>query len=129
MNTLSWLLYVADVIPNLGVAFGLSAFFIAVGVLIAIVVGAHKRDFAYGEDEKQKWQDGYDLQRKALRFAWLVPLLVFCAVLLPGKSTIYMIAASEMGETVVTNPEVAEIFDAMKAKVKDYLVAEEPASK
>lgn len=123
MNTLSWLLYVAEVIPNVGVAFGLMAFFVGLSIAIACVVGAYKRDVAF--NDKDEWQSGYDLQRKALRYVWAVPVLVLLSVLTPSKTTIYMIAASEMGETVVTNPEANEIFDAMKARVKEYLAIEE----
>jgi ABC-type methionine transport system permease subunit len=123
MNTLSCLLYAADVIPNVGTAFVMFAIatFFAIGG--GVLAGGLMRD--YKSHDSEEWKTGVALQKKSLKFIWVIPVCILIAVVIPGKSTIYMIAASEMGETVVTNPEVKEIFDAMKAKVKEYLAVEE----
>lgn len=40
------------------------------------------------------------------------------SLLTPSSKTIYMIAASEAGETIVTSPEAREIFDDLKEVIK-----------
>ena len=126
MNRLSWLLYAADVIPNIGSFFIMLAVWIGTGCVVAFIAGTIMRNdsgYSYNKGEKAErmLSDGYALQKKAYSFLFLIPVVAIVGIAIPSKTTIYMIAASEMGETAVTNPEVREIFDAMKAKVKEYL--------
>lgn len=116
MNSLSWMIYFADVMSGIR---GL-ALTVAIGgsMLIAVLVFIC---FCMESDRAMKvgsW-------RKPLL---LTPLVVFGAItaaLLPSSSAIYMIAASEAGETVVASPEAKEMLgdlqEIIRRKLKDEL--------
>ena len=40
--------------------------------------------------------------------------MMFLSTLVPSERTMYMIAASEIGETIVTSPEAEEVFGELK---------------
>jgi hypothetical protein len=122
MNSLSWLVYAADVVPRIGVALIILAVGTAGLAGILVAVGGSMREYRdYGDPRHVA---GRALQRKALTrvLPFVAPLLLF-AVVIPGKSTILMIAASEVGETVVKTPEAQEIFSDLKTILKQQLEA------
>ena len=103
MNTLSWLVYLSSIIPNLGLFFGLvSALGIPVLTFTGIIWSAET-----GKNQFLKLKP------------WLIVccVLLFLSVLIPSQNTIYMIMASEMGEAVVTSEEGQEVFNELKDTV------------
>lgn len=79
MNTLSWFLYLADILENLKVwliLFGVGSLFITFGLNIA-------KDF------------------KVLHYLFIPVILMVLASFIPSKNTLYAVAASEIGETAV----------------------------
>jgi len=122
MNTLSWLMYVADVLPSVGVLFAVLGVAAVGATGIMLVIGASMRE--YEKYDSPQHAAGRALQRagllKVLPLAF--PLILF-AVVIPSKQTILMIAASEMGETVVKSPEAQEIFTDLKTILKQQLEA------
>ncbi len=121
MNSLSWLIYAGDLLEK-------AATFIAV-IGIGSIVGAgvmmawcfmsadfRKIDLRYplGEDTKVISEDiagKYRLAKVAGIAGVCIALLAgSISVVIPSKSTVYMIAASEMGEKVVTTPEAKEML-------------------
>lgn len=116
MNSLSWLLYFADVVGNLSVFFLMIAIAGVIVVVFPIIPAMIiEKDYDWGR-----------LARKA--FCILLPIIFICGLLSalsPSRDTVYMIAASEAGEEVVNNPEVRELMgDTLKLirqKIKDEL--------
>lgn len=118
MNTLSWFLYVADVINDLSFTFG------AIGGLMFIVgwifiIPGYMIIWTKMSHHKEE-----DIDKSKAAFAWLSPrmivagfLMIMASVLVPSKQTMYMIAASEMGEVVVKSEEAKEIFGELKTTV------------
>lgn len=114
MNSLSWLIYFAGVtggVKNLltffsfaGIAIGLA------GLIFGLIVTAH--------DEKTIGALLTGFGRTALPLGILAGLL---QVAVPPPNTIYMIAASEMGEKVVTAPETRDMLDDLRAIVSKQL--------
>ena len=106
MNSLSWFLYLAEVVPNIGVA---SIFYLC----IVGFVGSFLLAFMAEE-----------LGPENLPIKTHIALLVgavLLAVLTPSKQTIYLIAGSEAGEYVVTSPEGQEIINDIKAIIKSQI--------
>lgn len=102
MNSLSWMLYLADVTESVGVLLGLIA---AVGIAGTSFAGF----VAFAAEEPEigkaifKW--GYSIS---------LPAALICA-LIPSKTTIYAIAASEMGEEVIKSPTAGKAIKALDA--------------
>ena len=103
MNTLSFLIYLSNVIPNVGILLFLTGI---LGLPVLVFIGA-----VWSSDTGKN------------QFLKLKPWLIACAVsmflsaLIPNQKTIYMIAASEMGEAVVTTEAGQEIFNELKDTV------------
>jgi len=115
MNSLSWFLYLAGLVENVGVTCGI--FLVLGGLVYAGWFIAH-----YGMEEVEKAPP-----------AWLGRALiaaVFVGVLAPSKNTMYAIAASEAGERLVASNTGQEVLsDAQKALQQWIKRQIEPESK
>lgn len=112
MNDLSWLIYAAGVVGNI------QAVLIIMSTLSACVVGLMVLFVAMDESYDPKMRGS---ARKSARLFWIPVACALVASLLPSSRTIYMIAASEIGETVVTSPDAQEMLSDLKAIIKKRL--------
>lgn len=117
MNSLSWMIYAAEVLGRLSEA----------GVGVTIFGGIFALVAVPGTLIAERDGDlDPDLGRKIRRF-WVVPLVGFIvAILAPSQQAIYMIAASEAGETVISTPEAREVFNDLKTIIKGKLKEQLP---
>lgn len=111
MNSLSWLIYIASIVEKItsfigGISFVLF-FALGTGVLISLLVRVCE------ENERDR-QAAAKVFKTSLIWLCLPFFLSIVFVLIPSQNTVYMIAASEMGETVITNPQSQEIFNDLK---------------
>ena len=97
MNSLSWMIYLADVLDNLKFFTGL----IAVGLGIA---GAIWLACSLDYDDS----DGVKFAGKLLSG---MVAMAFLSCIIPGEKTMMRITASEMAERVITNPQVQNVVD------------------
>jgi hypothetical protein len=111
MNSLSWLLYLGEVVGGLKPLFGFTAFG------MAFAVGG----FALFNGIEGSQEKAASIVR---RYAWLPLFLALIATCIPSTKTIYLIAASEAGEAVVTNPDAIEMMGDLKAIIKKRLKEE-----
>lgn len=92
MNSISWLIYLSSVLPNLQVTASIISFFLAFAVVVGWIL-SFAMDRAYDEKVYYKiWPEG----RKVM--PWLTALLFFLisiAILSPDKNTVLAIATSE----------------------------------
>ena len=79
MNSLSWFLYFADVLSNIQETLFISALVMA---LITLIVCIYTGGWPH----------------IASRLTIVICMVVFLGAILPGKNTMYAIAASEMGQ-------------------------------
>lgn len=114
MNTLSILLYVADVLYTMtGV---LTAALIFGWIIYAAATLAYKmwaNDTWSSEEPEVKVAKKKTRERSifpAKKWFWISGLVIALLTLVPSKDTFYMIVASEAGETVVNTPEAKEIM-------------------
>lgn len=103
MNTLSLLIYLSSVIPNIGLVLGIAGF---LGIPILVFIG-------------WIWSDETDKNQFPKIKPWLIAsgISLLIATLVPDQKTIYMIAASEMGEAVITTEAGQEVFNELKDTV------------
>ena len=109
MNNLSWFLYLADLVSdiegNMAIVFFMTIFIMAIWGLIVLL-----------------GDDGSETYKK-----WLKPALITLGVILvvtvfiPTKKTMYLIAASEASEYVVTSPEGQEIINDIKLIIRSQI--------
>jgi len=99
MNSLSWLMYTADVVAGIGGALALIVI-LGIGAVALRVIWSMVTYSNYEDD--QSLTAGKSTVVKALTVV-LIALLI--DVLVPSKETVYLIAASEVGEQVVTSEE------------------------
>lgn len=112
MNDLSWLIYAAEVAGNVSALCGIVA--IGGGMAIALLSGLLAVAAGCDDAPAGSW-------KVPLRYLWVVALAAVVATLIPSKNTIYMIAASEIGETVVTSPDAIEMMNDLKAIIKSKI--------
>ena len=116
MNSLSWFLYLAQVSDNLGRLFAILTFVSLAGIVIALLVAP----FALDASADAKFWRGW---RKALYILAPTALVaMFAVAALPSKQTMYLIAASEIGEKLAHTEAVSEIsreaYDALRGYLK-----------
>jgi len=111
MNSLSWMIYGAEVAGNLQT--------IAVGVALIVGLFGGTAICVFGFDSQykyvRKWIPAYIL---------IMSVSGLIAVFTPSSDTIYMIAASEAGEAVVTSPEGKEMLGDLKEIIRRKLAKE-----
>lgn len=134
MNSLSWMIYAAEAVDGMKTLFSSSATFLGVAIIVLwigrVFTAAHlyDRDIPSeskpnGSSEYQTWASIAALTRKKPLYAAFV-LCALTAAIIPSTSTVYLIAASEAGETVVTSPDAVEMMGDLKAVIKKKLKEE-----
>ena len=115
MSGLSWLLYGSQVAGNLGIAASIGASLAGVASAVTLsgtVVSTMDNDY---EDVQPKWRAA---------FGRSLAVLVVCsviAIVTPSKDTLLIIAASEVGETVLASKEAQAIGGEVGALASDSL--------
>lgn len=117
MNDLSILLYLAGVSGNLGSFLALASIGAGASLLLSFIF-YKSRDYpcqGVAEGEFAPWN-------KALLVLCLCIGLV--SNLVPSKETVYMIAASEIGEATLLSDESKELYGDLKKVIKGYIPEE-----
>jgi len=114
MNNLSWLIYFAEVVNNFNAFIGISCGLAILCILFYMLFSAIEET---SMNPKGKW-------KKGLRYIWIPFLFLGISCFIPSGNTIYMLAASEVGEQVIKTPEAKEVFDSLKARILDELKVE-----
>lgn len=105
MNTLSWFIYWADVIPSFAQGFSILSIF---SFIISVFINAYQL-----------------IGNSCKKYMWISFLCAFMLLLssfMPSKNTLYAIAASEMGEDVYKSEQgqkiVKQLSDWVEAQLK-----------
>lgn len=118
MNSLSWILYFADVLSKLGNLFGAFGGVLLFVSVICIIPG-FLVVWQYSSD--QFLQSKRTFARIALFGVPIGFTMLMISLFIPSKETMYMIAASEVGETVMTTNDGKEIYGELKATILDNI--------
>lgn len=109
MNSLSWLIYLGDVVGQFRVLL------LVLLVMSLIFAGGATLSLGITEGETFGWY-----RRVFLRMVTAPIILAIAWIVIPSKQTLYMIAASEVGKMVYEAPTAQEFL----GDVKDILGAE-----
>lgn len=122
MNNLSWFIYLAELIPSIRGSIIIWAFLAIILLAIYSLFIGHKIDMAYHNDD-DNYRDTLKSRLASVLKKAVVTIIVLwtVAILLPSKQTLYMIAASEVGEKVATSPQAQEIMKDISAVLKKQL--------
>lgn len=112
MNKLSWLLYSADLFSSLAIVLALSVLITLIIVMCIFIAASELLD---NDDEKPK------AYKKARNFLWVPALCGLVWALLPSKDTMYAIAASEIGEDIITEVKGSEVYNKANAALNAWL--------
>lgn len=118
MNSLSWLLYLADVLPSFGSALTFITLVLAVistvGAIASLVEGIED-----GDDEIAK--KVFSISSKTAVIS--LSLFIF-SFLIPEKQTFYLIAASEIGEEALLSEEAIKLRKILSQELDKLLQTE-----
>lgn len=112
MNSLSWLLYLADVCDTLDTFFIVCAMFCGIGSVASIFAVVITK--MYSDDKEAR--EAHGAFRALLK--WVAPIFTVASILAaatPEKETFYAIAASELGEQVLASKTVGKARLALDA--------------
>ena len=110
MNSLSWLIYLSQMVENLGVLAVLAALFGGAGTII--VMGFTALEFGA-------------MSRTAFKtFCWIMGISIPVIIFVPSQKTLMLIAASQYGEMVAKSPQVAQIVDPSFEFLKTFIEKE-----
>lgn len=125
MNTLSWMIYVADTVPSIGTwlsVVGAASSVAGMGLTIGGTVPWTR--YSWDRDETA-WADKMAVKDKLAKGGPKLVVAGLCMMLagglIPSSRTIYMIAASQAGEQIVTSPDAVEMMGDLKAIIKKRL--------
>jgi predicted MFS family arabinose efflux permease len=108
LNALSWLIYLASVVSSIGVL----AFTVAVLSVLVFLAGLMVVCANIDEGYESERNTGFKLLIGSTRVFVICALLL---VVLPGRDTIYAIAASEMGEELLNSETGSKAVKALDA--------------
>lgn len=109
MNQLSWLLYFADVAGSLNFILSVITIVSFIVVAICLVAVPMSEGHVLDDDNRPKW---LHIIRMFAIF-WFLSFIV--GAIIPSKETVYAIAASEVGEQVITSPTGQKVAKALEA--------------
>lgn len=111
MNDLSWLLYWADVAPQVSTAVCIASFLMFVFFGVFWLAAMFEANWSRYEKKDAV------INKRLLRlgwFVWILPILWLASFFVPNdRETYYAIAASEVGEEVLKSPEVGKAREAL----------------
>lgn len=106
MNTLSWMIYLADLCGNLRLALAVMCFALTVTIVISLVNISD-----YHEESKER-----AAHARRIRMSFCVlPAVAIIAATIPSKETVYAVAASEMGEQILQTDTAGKARQALNA--------------
>lgn len=116
MNTLTWFLYFAS-IPNKIIGLNFLFGFGLIAATISCLISYAHWDKYPSESQKMITFKLITLTKKIV-IAFFITLTFW--FIFPPERTMYYMAASELGEKVVTDPQAIEILGDLKTIIKGY---------
>lgn len=121
MNTVSFIIYLTHVLPTLGAIFGTAAVVLGIVSVGAIIV------WLIAKEEASSYRATEDDKRFPATVLGVVKFAVsgfiisaILAVIFPNTQTMYMIAASELGEEVIVSPEAKQLYQDLRDVLASY---------
>ena len=113
MNSLSWLIYIGELVHHLKVVLCI--------VLIGSIIGLAGPPFIALMDHVPGYDDVDWSEFKFGKWYTSIGLCLFLMTFLPSQNVIYAIAASEMGEEVLKNEEVRGVASEATTALRNWI--------
>lgn len=129
MNSLSWMIYAASTLANVNFVIGGTLVVGGIGGAILWIIGKMPwHQWSWDSVETMKSTDAAraSFQKWGRRGVLAAAVAIPVGIVIPSDKTIYLIAASEAGETIVTSPEAKEVFEDLKTIIKSKLKEQLP---
>jgi hypothetical protein len=110
MNSLSWLIYLSDVLPSVASTAGSLAVFLGLTLTVLLF-------FLFMWKITEKTEFPVNMPRKSL--ISLFVFLVTISIVIPSRNTILLIAASEYGEKVIESEVGGQALRILKNKLSE----------
>lgn len=124
MNGLSWLIYAASVADGLKAGFVIGAFVSGfIGILLLVFGFDIPYRYSWMQDEEwaeQKARPGF-LRLLAKRVIGVAIACIFLTAITPSSQTMYLMAASQVGQQVANSPDGQEMLGQIKTIIKHKL--------
>lgn len=119
MNSLSWLLYFADILPAIAGAWAVIAFFALLGWIAITIVRLFEGDPQHANTRENPFQRGWYVHIPKIQqlFFWVATILGVISYSIPSKDTFYLIIASEGAEVIVTDESAKKMFQDVQSIV------------
>lgn len=119
MNSLSWLLYFADILPSMARAWAVLSFFALSGWAVITLIRLFESDITTAETKENPFSRGWYIQIPKIQklFFWTATVLSIVSYSIPSKDTFYLIIASEGAEVVVTDEAAKQMFKDVQSVV------------
>lgn len=115
MNNVSWFLYLVQIISNIGVITVIVLIVLGLSFIILLVFGAIEQDLHYSKlSENPIWPIVRNI-------GIVLAIFTTIGVFIPSKETMYMIAASQVGEQVIQLQQVQEVGGEVGGLAKDTI--------
>lgn len=127
MNSLSWLIYAADIVRNVGFLFATFGVLggVAGAALIMLSIVPNRERYQTGERiYEYEYRNVYPMAHVrpwGMGIALFFFVMLMSSVFLPSKEAVYMIAASQLGEHIVQLEEVQSLGGDMGGLAKDTI--------
>ena len=129
MNSLSWLIYMAQILTSLGYLFitlGTLALLATIGGAVCMIV------FTTFEHDKEAFAKTNRRGRVIVSiFAPMTVIFILVGNLLPDKDTLYAIAASQLGEQIVSSGDAKALandaYTALRVWLKKQIADDKPS--
>lgn len=125
MNSLSWFLYIVDVVGSLGGALSFFTGFMFIAVLTFALYGAANRSFSQSYPElassKKEAVIAKNVFASLPKYIKITIVMVLFDTLIPSTRTLYMIAGSEFSEDAIMSETGKRVQDAINKKLDEYL--------
>lgn len=135
MNKLSWFLYCADALSNITILFMVfGVICAAVGTLGWAAWTAARGDRVHQKDEGEniaaEWDEWISVWNPLRKFLWIGFALILVTCLFPSKTTMYAIAASQIGEQIAKADSVQGIANDATRALQSWIKKQiEPSQK
>ncbi len=121
MNSLSWIIYAADVVRSTNIILILLMVLIPV-IVIFKMLHAEYNDGLVRLNKPTQEKENFPFTVKQMITAWCVIAVVSVAI--PSRQTVILIASSEYGEKILNNPKIGEIVDPSIDLLKTWIEKE-----
>lgn len=126
LNELSWLIYFAKVLGEVASISFMIFSLLVIAILVFAIIWALN---AFGCDSED--EDAQNRSAKALKtiktLARISVIVGIVGIFIPGERTVYLIAASEMGEQVLSTDTAIKLKKIIDYKLDEIIAQEEPS--